>query len=327
MADTKIEWADKSWNPITGLCTPISTGCNNCYARKLARRLQAMGQPKWQDLSRFILHEDALLEPIKWKKPRHIFVCSMIDLFHEDISDEDIDRVLTVCAYGSKHTWLVLTKRPERMKRIFDSYQMGADDIGGRFPWPHVWLGVTAENQEQADKRIPILLQIPAAKRFVSIEPMLGPVDLNAIKRNSFPVNGASGSICHGAFATYQERDGAKLRDGLDWVLCGGESGSGARPMHPNWPRKLRDECVEAGVPFFFKQWGEWEIASQENRHCGSAMPESNKKYTWVGNNGKTFNPSAPDGLECYAMAKVGKKRAGRLLDGREWNERPGVKK
>lgn len=180
------------------------------------------------------------------------------------------------------------------------------DGCRNSLPWPlpNVWLGVTAENQKAWDERVPLLCQTPAEKRFVSYEPALGPIDID-------PKRWAKPSECFQAPPK------------LDWLICGGESGPHARPMHPDWARSVRDQCQAAGVPFFFKKWGQWQIASHENGHRGSMMPDSGERYTWVGSNGKTYNPSAPAGLDCWAMAKVGKKAAGRELDGRTWEEMP----
>ncbi|MCK5640918.1 MAG: DUF5131 family protein, partial [Gammaproteobacteria bacterium] len=234
-----------------------------------------------------------------------------------------------------QHTFQVLTKRPDRMhsylsrpdvtKRIWwagrpmsskrgkDHYAevpvprpgCGPSGIGIRgWPLSNVWLGVTAENQAAWDERVLLLCQTPAAKRFVSYEPALGLIDID-------PKRWAKPSECFQAPPK------------LDWLICGGESGPHARPMHPDWARSVRDQCQAAGVPFFFKKWGQWQIASHENGHRGSMMPDSGERYTWVGSNGKTYNPSAPAGLDCWAMAKVGKKAAGRELDGRTWEEMP----
>jgi protein gp37 len=256
---TKIEWTEYSWNPVTG-CTPASEGCQNCYAKRMATRLKGRyGYPEDEPF-KVTLHPEKLKEPLKWKKPRRVFVCSMGDLFHEQVPDEYIAKVWEVMNNASQHTFLVLTKRPQRMKDFLarlgwyihdrDGYPMEAVlDEGGKYTLKNVWLGVTAENQQRADERIPILLQIPAAVRFVSIEPMLGPV----VIPEEWP----------------------------DWVICGGETGPGARPIHPDWVRSLRDQCQVAGTPFFFKSWGEW------------------------------------------AEHKVGRKKAGRLLDGRTWDEIP----
>lgn len=278
---TKIEWAEETWNPVTG-CTPISEGCANCYARRMAKRLAGRyGYPAY-DPFKVTVHPGRLNDPLRWRKPRMIFVCSMGDLFHPDVPFEFIDRVFAVMFCNPQHTFLVLTKRPENVQVYFtnllkDSYNpkrvLIKDEIGwGNYwvPWPlpNLWLGVTAENQARADERIPILLQIPAAVRFVSVEPMLGPVDLSACK----PFDGE----CY----CQEEPDGCKPRlangcpeAAIDWVIVGGETGPGARPMHPDWVRSLVLQCKNAGVPIFVKQMGSvWAKAHSSDR--ASNRPE-----------------------------------------------------
>jgi protein gp37 len=192
------------------------------------------GEPK--AFSRIKFHPERLDQPLRWKKPRRIFVGSMTDLFHEDVTDLMRDQVLGLSIGAPQHIYMLLTKRPERMHQYFN----------GTHPGPNIWLGVTAENQEMADQRIPILLQTPAAKRFVSVEPMLGPVDIEQYLHDSNCVaSDVPFCICS------EPREVC-----VDWVICGGESGPGARFMHPHWVENLRDQCTEAGVPFFFKGWG-----------------------------------------------------------------------
>jgi len=286
MSKTKIEWAEHSWNPVTG-CTPVSAGCENCYAKRMAKRLQRMGTKGYENGFRVTIHPDRLNVSFG-KKPKRIFVCSMSDLFHEDVPAGFIDRVFDVIKNNPQHEFLILTKRPELMGPYVRT-RLGAVSS-------NVMLGVTAENQKMADLRIPILLSIPAARRFVSIEPMLGPVDIEAC----------------GTFAR------------PDLVICGGESGPGARSMHPDWVRGLRDQCVEAGVPFFFKQWGEWLptkldcVGIRDANRAGkptlcSVFKEPNKE-----------RKSMMDWYGCLTyMERVGKKKAGRTLDGRTWDEWP----
>jgi len=249
MASTKIEWADAVWNPITG-CSPISEGCEHCYAKRQARRFKGRYGYPADDPFRVTFHPDRLEEPLRWKKPRRVFVCSMGDLFHPDVPlnvTKDVFDVMRRAGNKYGHTFMVLTKRPKRMAEFIGLLQRDKGDDFRRWPLPFVWLGVTAENQQRADERIPILLQTPAAVRFVSVEPMLGPVDLTHIP------------IPHGLV----ECHGGRL-DPVNWVIAGGETGPGARPMHPDWVRSLRDQAVSAGVPFFFKGWGKW-IQNQSN--------------------------------------------------------------
>jgi len=297
MGKTSIEWTDASWNPIVG-CTEVSPGCANCYAARLAAtRLRHVSEyetlaesisdspnerknPRWTGEVRFL--PERLEEPLHWRKPRKIFVCDMGDLFHEKVTDQWLFAVFGVMGGASQHTFQVLTKRPERMQRFLNMPIIKEKFLRAfsRWPLPNVWLGVSVENQHFADERIPLLLQTPAAVRWISCEPLLGPVDLRAPTEFVRPW----------------------LDKGIDWVVCGGESGPNARPMHPDWARSLRDQCQAAGVPFFFKQWGEW-----------APMGEIDGPRTFVGHN-------LGDG---HMMLRYGKKLARRLLDGREWNEFP----
>lgn len=219
-----IEWTEMTWNPVTG-CDRVSPGCDHCYAQTLARRLKAMGNPRYQNDGRprtsglgfgVTMHWDKLEEPLARKKPTMFFVNSMSDLFHDKVSADFIDRVFDVMASTPRHTYQVLTKRPRRM----------ASYTAKRGVPYNVWLGTSVENQEWSEKRVPLLVEIPARIRFLSCEPLLGPVDLsNWIKE-------------------------------LSWVIVGGESGPGFRQMEASWARLLRDQCLTARVPFFFKQWG-----------------------------------------------------------------------
>lgn len=217
-----IEWTDATWNPTTG-CDRVSPGCDNCYALTLAKRLKAMGQPKYQTDGDprtsgpgfgLTTHEDTLDVPRTWRAPRRVFVNSMSDLFHPRVPDEFVRRVFGVMAETPRHQYQVLTKRPRRAAAMADS-----------LPWtPNIWLGTSIESNEYVD-RADQLRRVPAAVRFLSCEPLLGPLD-------------------------------ELILDGLGWVIVGGESGAGARPMHIDWVRDLRDRATRAGVPFFFKQWG-----------------------------------------------------------------------
>jgi len=245
---TRIEWADDVWNPVTG-CDRISPGCDNCYALTMARRLKGMGQAKYQNDGDprtsgpgfgVTAHPDALRLPYRWRTPRRVFVNSMSDLFHAKVPLDFIRRVFEVIAGTPQHTYLVLTKRSARLRKIAD-----------RLDWPpNLWMGVSAEDQERAYQRIPALLATPAAVRWVSAEPLLGPLDLSPY-----------------------------LAGGLSWVVVGGESGPGARPMHPEWARALRDQCTAAKVPLFFKQAGavlarEWGCSDPKG-HTPAEWPES----------------------------------------------------
>lgn len=337
MADkTGIEWTDATWNPIVG-CSIVSKGCTNCYAMKVAgartkhtAKYQGLtagskAGPVWTGEVRF--WEKALLDPLKWKEPRRVFVNSMGDLFHESIPDEWIDRCFAVMALCTQHTFQILTKRPERMLvYLADPYAQSRiaratweatpvdrtiTDVGLTFApterpsvyfvdnWPlkNVWLGTSTEDQASADGRIPLLLATPAAKRFISAEPLLGAIDLTSIR---FPnANGATEDwdalALHGAAGNT-----------LDWVIVGGESGPKARPMHPDWARSLRDQCQAAGVPFFFKQWGEWIDADAPGVDMLGTV--TSPLHPW------------PDNKH---SVRIGKKAAGNSIDGREWSEFP----
>ena len=242
---TKIEWATETWNPVTG-CTPISEGCQNCYAKRMANRLRGRCGYPADDPFRVTFHPDRLEQPLKWKKPRKIFVCSMGDLFHREVVAEGtIMKIFYTMMDAGQHQYLLLTKRPRHMRLALDCF------FDGSQPPENWWLGVTAENQKCADARIPVLLQIPAAVKFVSVEPMLGYVDL---ERLCYENGVCEIDALHGSHGVIRPHRGSNTS--LDWVICGGETGPGARPMKKEWVYGLRDQCVNADVPFFFKKWG-----------------------------------------------------------------------
>lgn len=332
MADkTGISWTDATWNPIVG-CSVVSPGCTNCYAMRDAARIVRCSEgagrashyegtiepskagPVWT--GEVMLAPGHILErPLSLRKPRRIFVNSMGDLFHASVPDEWIDHVFAVMALAPQHTFQVLTKRSARMREYLSGEALRrvaraanrirtVDGLIG-WPLPNVWLGVTAEDQTRANERIPDLLATPAAVRFVSCEPMLGPVDL----RNVSPADKYEIDVLSG-----YDFDQGLVGPRLDWVICGGESGPNARPMHPDWARGLRDQCAAAGVPFHFKQWGEW---GHESNHT---MPPE-RFFTLAGE-------MAPGlwhiWLDTFASMKIGKRRAGRLLDGVEHKGFPG---
>jgi len=231
--NSAIEWTESTWNPVTG-CTKVSLGCRHCYAERLAKRLRAMGNANYANGFRVTLHEHMLAVPLRWRTPRVVFVNSMSDLFHEEVPLSFIERVFDVMRRASHHVFQVLTKRSERLA-----------ELASELNWPeNVWQGVTVEHADYLD-RVEHLRATPARIKFLSLEPLLGPIP---------------------------ELDLA----GIDWIIVGGESGPGARPMRPEWATDIRDQCLAAGVPFFFKQWG--------------------------GRN---------------------KKKAGRVLDGRTWDQMP----
>lgn len=343
MAKTAIEWATDVWNPITG-CTMASAGCQNCYAERFAHRLRGrFGYPADEPF-KVTLHPERLEEPLRWRKPRRVFVCSMSDLFHEDVPDEFICRVFVAIALTPvKHTFLILTKRPQRMHEFILGLPQRAQTFrlwvanGGEWPLSNVWLGVTCENQQAADERIPILLQTPAAVRFVSCEPLLKPVNLERYisrcieRRKTVMCEDGYHKVCIGGRAVKEngvvictcECHGNKQAEKVDWVIVGGETGPNARPMHPDWVRNLRDQCQEAGVPFFLKQLGEWAEIEAD------AIPRKGKPMCILLNSdgrsrGIEDAPFAEE-IGTVVMCRVGKKLAGRLLDGRTWEEFPGL--
>lgn len=322
MSKTKIEWTEETWNPTTG-CDRVSPGCDHCYALTEARRLKGMGNPRYQRDGNpktsgpgfgLTLHEDKVTEPLKWKRPRRVFVNSMSDLFHAGVAIEFLASVFAVMGTARQHTFQILTKRPRRMQGVLADpafqdlvayWAVEGYGIAGpsRWPLPNVWLGTSVEDQQRADQRIPLLLETPAAMRFLSCEPLLGPVELRdewlEVELQAFGGNGTS---------TFPH---------IGWVIVGGESGRQARPMHPDWVRRVRDACTRNGTAFFFKQWGEW-----------SPDPSSKPKPdAMVLSDGRAIGPReevwAVDTLDAVPMAKVGKGKAGAEIDGRTWAEYP----
>jgi protein gp37 len=273
MSDSSIQWTDKVWNPVVG-CTVKSAGCQNCYAQALAPRLAAMGQPVYEGLKK--RHNDGSVNwtgevrclperlsiPLGWRKPARVFVNSMSDLFHESVPDAFIAAVFQTMADTPRHTYQILTKRPERMRAFLDEEEgLGcvAEFTGYPYPLPNVWLGVSTEDQATADERIPLLLQTPAAVRFLSCEPLLGPIAFhNDWLVPTMMVSGMRGepSLAFSEAITEVGKAVAKKYGvGLiDWVITGGESGPHHRPFDPQWARDIRDQCVAAGVCFFHKQ-------------------------------------------------------------------------
>lgn len=318
MADnTGIEYCDATWNPIAG-CSQISPGCDNCYAERMAWRLA--NNPKasigWRAVvdggrwtGKMNLFADALEKPLSWKKPRRVFVCSMGDLFHEAVPDAWITQIFHLMHEARQHTYLLLTKRAERMSVFIENY---ARDNAWGAGYPHVWCGVTIENQPALDYRLPYLLRTPAAVRFVSCEPLLGPLEFSDVTHRSDCVS----------------RLGKPAFEGIDWVIAGGETGPGARPMHPDWARGLRDQCNAAGVPFFFKQWGEWEPTPRTGAPDGLQVNLNGQTDTAAQLlfYGLAFTDGWTHETGCRHCARVGKRAAGRLLDGRDWNEMPEVR-
>lgn len=275
--NSKIEWTDHTFNPWQG-CTKISPACDHCYAEGWAKRsgLVTWGGPRRR------ASQGYWDKPIKWDRQaerdgvRHkVFCASLADVFDNQVPDQWREDLWFLIA-GTPHLdWLLLTKRPQNIAKMLPrDYETWTPEA---WPWANVWLGTTVENQEEADRRIPHLLAVPAARYFLSCEPLLGPIRFSKVPGFN--------------------------RIGLDlskwWVICGGESGPGARPMHPDWARSLRDQCTVAGVPFFFKQWGQWAPVGPVIRGPDNTDPNE------------------------YGWERVGKKKAGAMLDGREWREMP----
>ena len=398
---TKIEWTHRAgtkgvtWNPIrarnketggTGhFCEKVSAGCKNCYAETFQKRFKNPIRYAAQDVDKVevFLDDKTLLEPLKWRKPRTVFVCSQTDLFLPHHKDQWIDQVFAVMALCPQHTFIVLTKRQDRMLR----YTNRTDDksrhpameyaalvaMTGRYttpaldlrqwPLPNLWLGVSVEDQETANDRIPTLILTPATVRFISVEPLLGSINLKKIQVGGY-------SELDSLAGTYWNdlTDMKGKIPAIDWVIVGGESGNNARPMHPDWVRSLRDQCKAVGVPFFFKQWGAWATKNSVDCYCHG--PDRNKRehpnsegISWLADGricyqdftiaeharrvraGEAFNSRAVEvdkqAISDFAaslkdenrkidnpvgyqwMYRVGKKAAGRLLDGVEYNEWP----
>jgi protein gp37 len=291
---SKIEWTEATWNPVTG-CTKVSAGCDHCYAETFAERWRGTPGHAYENGFDLTLRPERLDQPLRWTKPRRIFVNSMSDLFHDGIPDDYIADVFARMWWAPQHTFQVLTKRHGRMRsimpRIEENLRRRESDLSLVdcptplvWPLPNVWLGVSVEDQKWADIRIPALIDTTAAVRWISAEPLLGPVDLNRTDKD------------------------ALVDGGLDWVVAGGESGAGARPMHPDWARGLRDQCVAAYVPFLFKQWGQWVPPSQMS---------DDTFMRWDAANGTDFC----DRDEPVRVSS--KAAAGRRLDERTWDEYP----
>jgi len=338
------EWADASWNPVrardreTGriswFCTHLSEECRFCC--RLGTGIDYRAQ--YADRLDIFIDDRILAWPLHWRRP-WVFTLSMSDLFCEFIPDAMIDRVFAVMALAPQHTFIVLTKRAERMRDYMGTAKRLALDgvvhhecLEYRDLWvplPNVWLGVSVEDQTTADERIPELFATPAAVRFISAEPLLGPVDLTALRLRDPPspdwtecrrdaLRGLfSGCPFYSAadLCAAEERGQEHPNDRpsgtmrieagphLNWVIVGGESGPQARPMHPAWARSLRDQCLAASVPFFFKQWGEWAPAAD---YASETLEDLDVR-----------------GLTDDGVVRVGKRAAGRRLDGREWSDFP----
>lgn len=357
MAETAIEWTERTWNPIVG-CSIVSPGCTNCYAMKMARRLDLMGVAHYAGLTQqtkagavwtgklALAPEHVLLEPLRRRKPTTYFVNSMGDLFHEAVPDAWVDRVFAVMALAPHHTFQVLTKRAARMREFVTSLhaaralapiawhlvkdiELAPRDMTLARTLPNVWLGVSAEDQKRADERIPELLATPAAVHFASNEPALGPVDYTRLQLSYGRwLNALTGELWtpgHAGENSFTIR-GPKL----DWIIVGGESGPGARPMHPDWPRQIRDQCAAAGTAFFFKQWGNWFPLVDRDKDDPDWRLDYSRRYSddlpgiaWLNiAGGRGFH-----GDRFHIMGRGMKATAGRFLDGVEHNAMPEVRR
>lgn len=335
---SNIEWTDGTWNPLRAIaadgrkgwhCEHVSEGCRNCYAETFNVKRLGTGlpfKPGHRGDVHHVLDENLLLAPLRRRKPTRWFLSSMTDVFGAWVPDKHLDRIFAVMALCPQHTFMVLTKRPERMRAYLQSrtdqewWKLLLEEaignsmrVKGRFPdWPlpNVWLGTSVEDQRAADERIPHLLATPAAVRFLSCEPLLGPVDIAQSMSQPEALDAIFSRI-----AARENRPGGSI----NWVIAGGESGKNARPMHPDWARSLRDQCAAAGVAFHFKQWGEWIGLGARD-----GLPLTGG--TWP-TNGEGCIRLCLDGTRAddgHPMQRVGKKAAGRLLDGREHNDVPG---
>lgn len=330
--NSKIEWTDATWNPITG-CSVVSPGCTNCYAMKLAGTrmkhhptrvgltIDTKAGPVWNGQVRF--NASMLLQPLRWKRPRNIFVCAHGDLFHEHIPTPWIDQVFSVMALAPQHTFQVLTKRPERMlnyltcqrsdgtgnaaRYMAAAYGAYSPDkaerdatfdrvLNGPWPLPNILLGVSVEDQNRADERrdhIAPLARKHGWRTFVSYEPALGPVDWIGWEF-------------------------------LSWMISGGESQRGSRPSHPDWHRASRDFCAAHNIPYLFKQWGDWVPVGQALAADDAIWNATKHPYVVFDDDGTAKKPPCnwPDGTQA-GLVRIGKKKAGRLLDGIEHNGMP----
>ena len=314
---TGIEWTDATWNPVVG-CAKVSPGCDNCYAISMSRRIEATGNQAYQGIT---TNDDwtglvkclpeRLDQPLRWQKPRRIFVNSMSDLFHPDIQKEFVGEVFSVMSQASRHQFQVLTKRPQRMAKQIEAVakcehgwlthngenprSYGGtgviiyDDRG--WPLPNVWLGTSIESDRYAF-RANHLRETPAAVRFLSLEPLLGPLP------------------------------SLDLTD-MDWVIVGGESGPGARPMHPDWVRDIRDRCARQRVPFFFKQWGAWSPNASNYKMSKHRYAYESIRFQPDGTEYRAQEPDMYSLPGMDSMLRVGKKAAGRRLDDRTYDEYP----
>lgn len=381
--NSAIEWTDATWNPTVG-CSIVSPGCTNCYAMKMAARLEAIdiahegehgapgpmahyrgttmpskGGAVWTGMVR-TAPISVVLAPFRWKRGRRIFVNSMSDIFHEVMPDASIDFLFAVMALNPQHRFQVLTKRADRMRaymatperkrtiaaRAMDvsealaahhgtwkarpSLDHFSDCFAGAGPFRNVWLGVSAEDQSRADARIPDLLATPAAVRFVSAEPLLGAIDFTQLYRGETLTDALDGLSEIGVVDAGDRLVAIdpyyRSHPKLDWIIVGGESGPAARPMHPDWVRSIRDQCQDAAVAFFLKQWGAWSTIYDRERDDpdGRRCFDVDRKNPGPGS--RWMNLAGGHGFHgerVVRVNRVGKAAAGRMLDGRVHDDLP----
>ena len=342
---SKSDWLQRpgtiaeSWNPIQDVikgpsgrgyhCTKCSPGCEHCWAedmnKRFGNRLPFDDRPV-----EFELMQDVLEKPLRWRKPRTVAVQLMGDFFHPAIPSAFQLQILQMIGKCPQHTFILLTKRTEQL----DLWEY----VCGWHPYPNLWLVATVVNQEEADRKIPELLRVPAVVHGVSIEPCLGEIDLTSLPSGNpqYPILDALTGMTRRIVTTVERREYCSYDEDtyydesipkrrLGWTIIGGESGSGARPMYPDWARRVRDDCQDVNVPYFFKQWGEWtpyqeEFATFTTRHSNHSDPNVGHQYI------RHIGPSGhPDVFhkECQTMVRVGKERTGHLLDGKEYHEWP----
>lgn len=364
--NSAIEWTDATWNPTTG-CTKISEGCRHCYIDRTPLFRIGVASPRGGGepipprrfdseevggTTGVMLHPERIDQPLRWKKPRRVFVNSLSDLFHDDVPMPFIAQVFAAMALAPQHTFQVLTKRPRRMRDLLSNPMFWSSVKGhglqlaarhhiynvplSNYPAPNVWLGTSVEDQKACDLRVPLLVQTPAHVRFLSCEPLLGPVTLPFEEEVDGCSCGAGDSVGPGG----PHEPGCGTVEGiawsrLHWVIVGGESGPQARPMHPDWARSLRDQCTRWGVPYFFKQWGSWSPNADpliEGGEGGILRKEQRTRrsiYLDAAGVRRTTNEldtfHKPSDWERLVHAGASAKSGGRELDGRTWDEMPGV--
>ena len=326
-ANSPIEWTDHTFNPWTG-CTAVSPGCDHCYAEAQSKRNPRAfgswvpGEPRRRTSPTY------WKQPLAWnrkaaaeRRRARVFCASMAEVFDNQVPYDWRDDLWRLIAETQDLDWLLLTKRPQNIAKMLP--EPAIHFRAPPWPWPHVWLGTTVENQQEADRRIPHLLSVPATVRFLSCEPLLGPVELHHLPArdadgNTMHINALRGEHWYAGAGSISSQT-FENQPKIDWVICGGESGPKARPMHLDWPRSLRDQCATASVPFFFKQWGEWAPRRWKADGGTHAMHRNAPTYgvfQELRHAPNSIERAAEAGDGWQAFERVGKKAAGRLLDG-----------